>query len=100
MMRNGNFSKKLKLLNLKREAGCEKVLDAFRRQGIVGSPQLNGPKKLRPPLRSAEPAPVLEPEFTEDDTAWPERCEQWLAVAQKPHRRRALRERSASHGRS
>jgi CRISP-associated protein Cas1 len=60
---------------------------------IVGSPQPNGLRKLSPPLRCAEPAPFLRPELTEDDTAWPERCEHWLAETHKPHRRRAVRER-------
>jgi CRISP-associated protein Cas1 len=46
-------------------------------------------------LRCAEPAPFLEPEFTEDDTGWAERCEQWLSESHKPHRRRALRGRSS-----
>lgn len=49
--------------------------------------------EARPALRCADPAPVLEPEFTEDDTAWPERCERWLAETHKPHRRRAVRGR-------
>lgn len=46
-------------------------------------------------LRCAEPAPFLKPEFTDDDTVWAERCEHWLTETHKPHRRRALRERSS-----
>jgi CRISPR-associated protein Cas1 len=48
---------------------------------------------LRPALRCAEPAPFLEPEFTEDDTAWAERCEQWLGESRNGSRRRAARAR-------
>jgi CRISP-associated protein Cas1 len=51
------------------------------------------PSDAQPVLRCADPAPVLEPEFTEDDAAWPERCEHWLAESQKASRRRAMRER-------
>jgi CRISP-associated protein Cas1 len=44
-------------------------------------------------LRCAEPAPFLEPELTEDDTVWAERCEHWLGERRKANRRRAIRER-------
>jgi CRISP-associated protein Cas1 len=48
--------------------------------------------EARPLLRCAEPAPLGKTE--EDDAAWPERCEHWLAESRKAICRRAVRERS------
>jgi CRISP-associated protein Cas1 len=50
-------------------------------------------KEKSPPLRCAEPVPV-QMELGEDDSAWPERCEHWLAESHKASRRRAKREPS------
>ncbi len=49
--------------------------------------------EARPALRCVEPAPFLEPEFTEDDTAWAKRCKLWASRSQKTGSRRARRER-------
>jgi hypothetical protein len=48
--------------------------------------------EARPLLRCAEPAPLGKTE--EDDTAWAERSEHWLAESQMVGRRRAIREPS------
>jgi CRISPR-associated protein Cas1 len=71
------------------------VANSFGSAKAVRAKQSATASEARPELRCAEPAPFLEPEFTEDDTAWAERCEHWLAETHKPHRRRALRERSS-----